>query len=303
MALLQPTLPLLRSPVDVWAAAKAALSSDSPVSLRQLLALDLAEAKRAHAMLPPTSSPIIAMAEQITLVHLNDLFCRFFVQVVDSATGEAIPESVQTVLRNIKQRQLSKDLSLAQFDREIRGVIGNTPRGTAAHALGLVLIGLWGIVVGTAPSAQAALASALAGEEIKGVGASLRSVGALREMLYPDSGLVMPAMSALPSNVVAIDKLALVCIRFIQLVSITSDSSAPRAERLMQARQVQKGAEHIRLVLSQTTFAGLDEDISLYKFDQAREKLVTVLSVIGRRAAGRTCGEDDSGVEFDMKEL
>jgi hypothetical protein len=308
LAILQPTFPLLRSPVDVWSAAKAAITTETPTALRQVLALDLDEAKRALQILPPTSSPITAMAEQITLVHLNDLFSRFFVQIVDAATasGQEVPGSVQALLHNLETRHVGNDLRHSLFDKEIRGVIAGVPRGTAAHALGLVLIGLWGLLTGPSPSAQAALASALAAEEVKGVGASLRSVGALRELLYPGSGITEPVIATLPGNAVTIDKLALVCIHFIQLLATTTPvkPTTSRVERLSESRRVQKVTSDIRLVLTQTSFVGMDEDVEIESFEKARARLVTVLSQVGRRAAGRASGADlDSGIEGDGEEL
>lgn len=308
LALLSPTLPLLRSPMDIWAAAKAAITADTPSPLRQVLALGLDEARRALHLLPPTTSPLTALAEQITLVHLNDLYSRFFVQLVDAATkdGQIIPDSVKTLLGNVDSRSLGKDLRASLFDKEIRGVVAGVPRGTAAHALGLVLIGLWGLLTGPSPNAQAALASALAAEEVKGVGSSLASVGALRELLYPGSSMMDPAIASLPSNAVTLDKLALVCISFIRLLATVSplDVSATRLERLAESRKVQKASSDIRLVLTQTTFAGMEEELEAKSFDVARERLVTVLSIVGRRAAGRATGRDeDSGLEGDVEEL
>lgn len=303
LALLQPTLPLLRSPIDVWAAAKAAISTDSPMPLRQVLALTLDEARRALHLLPVTSSPITALAEQVTLVHLNDLYSRLFVQLVDAATqnGHAVPTSVKALLENIEAQNMGKTLRSTLFDKEIRGVVNGIPRGTAAHALGLVLIGLWGILTGSSASAQAALASALAGEEISGVGASLGSVATLRELLYPGSGLAEPALTTLPSNAVTLDKLAMVCIQFIQLVATVPRES--RAERLADGRKVQKAAAQIRLVLTRTTFAGMEEEVEVKCFDEARERLVTVLAGVGRRAAGRVSRDEDSGFEGEAEDL
>lgn len=306
LALVQPTLPLLRSPIDVWAAAKAAITPETPIALRHVLALHFDEAKRAVQLLPPTPAPITAIAEQVTLVHLNDLFSRFFVQLVDGATsgGQEVPRSVKALLANLEARSVGNNLRSSLFDKEIRGVVAGVPKGTAAHALGLVLIGLWGLMAGHTASAQAALASALAAEEVKGVGSALASVGALRELLYPGSGMVEPVVAILPANAVSIDKLALVCIQFIRLLATTTAVADTRLDRLADSRKVQKATSQIRLVLTQTTFAGLDDDVEVKSFDEAREKLVTVLSTVGRRAVGRASGRDeDSGLEGDIDDL
>lgn len=308
LALVQPTLPLLRSPVDVWASAKAAITTETPIALRHVLALHYEEAKRAVQLLPPTPAPITAIAEQIALVHLNDLFSRFFIQLVDGATsgGQELPQSVKALLANLESRDVGSSLRASLFDKEIRGVVAGVPKGTAAHALGLVLIGLWGLLAGPTPAAQAALASALAAAEVKGVGSALASVGALRELLYPGSGMFDPVIASLPANAVSIDRLALVCIQFIRLLATTTavEDATTRLDRLAESRKVQKASSQIRLVLTQTTFAGLDDDVEVKSFDEAREKLVTVLSTVGRRAAGRAAGRDeDSGLEGDVDDL
>jgi len=248
------------------------------------------------------------MAEQITLVHLNDLYSRFFVLLVDSATsgGTPIPGSVKALLANLERQDIGNTLRSSLFSKEIRGVIAGVPKGTAAHALGLVLIGLWGMLTGPTLAAQAALASALVSEEVQGVGASLASVNALRDLLYPGSKPQKQIPSALPGNAVTIDKLALVCIQFIQLLATTtrSEATSSRLERLEASRRVQKATSHIRLVLTQTTFAGLVDDLEVGSFDHSREKLVTVLSSVGRRAANRAAGRDeDSGLEGNVEDL
>ena len=93
---------------------------------------------------------------------------------------------------------------------------------------------------------------------------------------------------------------------------------------------MQKATSHLRLVLTQTTFVGLAEDEEedeeseeveqtndetveengeriddeARSFLQAKERLVGVLSVVGRRAAGRaTTRDEDSGLEGDIDEL
>ena len=309
-ALIQSDFPVGWNRARVWKAAGEKLETDSPVALRTALGLPFDDALRALQLLPPTASPITAIAEQVTLVHLNDLYSGFFVRLVDASTtgGHEIPNSVKALLANLESRDMGNTLRASSFDQEIKTVIADVSKGTAAHALGLVLIGLWGLLTGPTASAQAALASALAAEEVKGVGASLASVSALRELLYPGSRIHdIPDLVALPRNAIAIDKLALVCIQYIRLLASTTAVDQSRLERLESSLLVQKAVSNIRLVLSQANFLGLDEDEvegDSTVFDEAREKMVSVLSVIGRRAAGRASGRDeDSGLEGDLDEL
>ena len=334
LALLQPELPFFRTPQAIWKSARAILPTDASPALSAVLALPLEEAFRSLEFVPKTVYPIAAIAEQITLVHINDLYSRLFVRLVD-ASAKTGATSVQNLLDNLESRDLGSSLQISAFDREIRSVIEGVPKGSAAHALGLVLIGLWGLFVGPSPSAQAALASALAAEEVKGAGRALSSVSAMLELLYPGSSTAatldgVPVV--LPANALAIDRLAFVCIEYIRLLSSAStlNSELSRLQRLEASLSVQKATSHLRLVLTQTTFVGLAEDEEedeeseeveqtndetveengeriddeARSFLQAKERLVGVLSVVGRRAAGRaTTRDEDSGLEGDIDEL
>lgn len=222
---------------------------------------------------------------------------------------------MQALLGNLESGKLGKTLSA--FEREIRGVIEGVPRGSAAHALGLVLIGLWGLFTGPTPSAQAALASALAAEEVKGNGSALASVSAMLELLYPGSSSPPPLdrfslVSSLPANALAIDRLALVCIEYIRLLTSAASLNAElsRLQRLEASQRVQKTTIHLRLIITQTDFIGLADEADqkaegeARSFENAKEKLVGVLSVVGRRATGRAVGrDDDSGIGGDLDEL
>lgn len=343
LALLQSRLPFAPSAYTTWAAAASALSNSSPAPLRHVLSLSLDEARYALSLLPPTSSPITAIAEQVTLVHLNDLYSRFFVRLINSSVsgGQHVPNSLKSLLSNLEAKNMGKDLRASLFEKEIKEVISAAAPGTSALALGLVLIGLWGTMSGPTASAQAALASALAAEEVKGVGAALSSVSALRELLYPGSSTQMtkPTLqlqTLIPDNVKAIDQLAMVCIQYINLLVSTAtlrrDEEMSRADRLARSKWVQRSVADIRLTITKTTFIGMahepisprededmdfgleqegEEDRELELEDKAdmdlqlaKERLVSVLSVIGRRATGRIAGRDeDSGFEGDSEDL
>ncbi|KAK8847641.1 hypothetical protein IAR55_005500 [Kwoniella newhampshirensis] len=346
LALLQPDLPFLRSPHQVWHAARGKLESNSPPALVTVLRLPLHEAQRCLESVNKTTSPIAAIAEQITLIHIYDLYSRFFVRLVDASTTSLISTtSISSLLSNLESCDMGSNLKSSAFDREIRSAIEGLPQGSPAHALGLVLIGLWGIFTGPTSGAQAALASALAAEEIKGAGAGLDSVPAMLELLYPGStnginaGVDRAVMAArLPHNALAVDKLALACIEYIELLTSSTVLNEPgltRLQRLEASQKVHKATSRLRLVLTQTKFVGMsDEDIiwddeeggtqvelafeveeeqywerggldsENKKFERAKERLVEVLCKVGRRAAGRASGRDeDSGLEGDLDEL
>ena len=170
-------------------------------------------------------------------------------------------------------------------------------------------------------------------------------------LLKPDVPRQSPRKVNLPENAMAIDKLALVCINLIRLISSASElnDGQSRLERLEASKMVGKAVTELRAILTQTTFIGLgdindenevavgesdfkldvvdlsgdaadcaiedDDDVDsgeqervgkggLGQFELARETLVGVLSVVGRKAAGRAMGrDDDSGLEGDLDEL
>jgi len=303
----------------LWQQARSELRDSDSAALKAVLSLPLDEANRSLALIPQTQDPITAISEQVTLVHLNDLFSRLFIQLVDATTtssGVATPASVISLANNLRAKHLGKTLSISSFDREIKSVIQGLPKGSAANALGLVLIGLWGVFTGPTPSAQAALASALAAEELQGSGTALQSVSAMLELLYPRSSTPQRPIVAIlpPQNALALDKLALVCIDYVRLLSTAHqvNQQETRLKRLEVSQKVQKATIQLRLDLTQTRFVGLDDQDLVDRadgledeersFERAKEKLVGVLSVIGRRAAGRSFGRDeDSGLE-DLEE-
>jgi hypothetical protein len=219
------------------------------------------------------------------------------------------------LLTNLEADNLGKVFQASSLDADIQGVIKGVPKGSAAHALGLVLIGLWGLFTGPTSSAQVALAVALASEQINGSGGALSSVPAMLELLYPGSAAsnnIQPVQIILPTNALSIDRLALVCIDYIRLmISFKSVNEETRLKRLEASKSVQKATSRLRMILVNTDFVGLglgsrsgrEGEVGV-EFEEAKERLVDVLSTLGRRAAGRATGRDeDSGLEGELEEL
>lgn len=292
-----------QSSQHIWAEARSKCETDTP--LGAVLALPLDEASRCLELVPPTPAPIAAIAEQVNLVHLYDLYTRFFAHLV-SATGGAT--SLPPMLANIQKSGMAGDLK--SLDREIKVILRSVPRHSTTSALSLVLLGLWGLFSGY--QSPASLVSALAEEELKGAGSSLASVSAMLELLYPGSSSPQRNASApaatVSVNAEAIDNLAMTCIGFVDLLFSSSryNSAAKGIDRLEANYRVQKESARLRLVLTQANFVGLDEDeedTSIKSFDTARQKLVAVLSTVGRRAAGRSAiNDDDSGLDDETDE-
>lgn len=278
-----------------WVEARSKCDPNSP--LAAVLALPLDEASRSLELVPPTPAPIAAIAEQINLYHLYDLYTRFFVHLVD-AVGDA--KSLPPMLQNVQKSNISTELQ--SLGREIRTVLRGMPKHSPSHALSLVLLGLWGLFSGY--SQPAVLVSALAAEEVRGEGASLSSVSAMLELLYPGSSnsYARGSASLVAANAQAIDKLAIACIGFVDLLFSSSqlNEARSRLELVEVSQRVQKEASRLRLVLTQASFVGLDdeEEEDTAAFDGARQKLVSILCSVGRRAAGRGLVRDsDSGLD------
>nr|XP_019046899.1 hypothetical protein I302_03503 [Kwoniella bestiolae CBS 10118]OCF25829.1 hypothetical protein I302_03503 [Kwoniella bestiolae CBS 10118] len=289
LALLQQDVPLLRSSTDIWREAQAKITITTPVPLATVLKLPLHEALRCAESLEKTSSPIAAIAEQITLVHVYDLYSRFFIKLVDASTRSksagTTAASVKTLLSNLESYDIGQSLKSSAFDMEVRSSIEGLPKGSAAHALGLVLIGLWGIFVKPTPSAQVALATALAAEEVQGAGKGLSSISAMLELLYPGSKDVLAVHGIdksvnegrLPKNALSIDKLALTCIEYIKLLISSNEVNDPsvnssRIQRLEASKRIQKSSSHLRLVLTQIKFIGFEETShALEEYDAEEE--------------------------------
>ncbi|WVQ79827.1 hypothetical protein IAT38_001927 [Cryptococcus sp. DSM 104549] len=343
LALLQPELPIIRTPEQIWHTAQSLVTPSTPPALATVLKLPFHETQRCLESLPVTASPIAAIAEQITLVHIHDLYSRLFIHLVEASTKSTLSSaSVHGLLADLEATNLGASLTSSAFDKEIRSVVEGVPKGSPSHALGLVLIGLWGIFTGPSPSAQAALASALAADEIHGTSSGLASTPAMLELLYPGSTASHPltpaersaAASLLSSNARAVDNLAVACIEYIQLLLSAAEASAgiTRLQRLEKSRSVQRATARLRLVLTQTKFVGMDAEVfedeedefaqvqqeegkvqqqlrgglesESEKFERAKVRLVEVLCRVGRRAAGRASGRDeDSGLEGDLDEL
>ena len=326
LALLQPRIPFTRSADTLWATARNRLQASDPAALRSVLQLPLEEAKSALALVPSTRTPLTAIAEQVALVHLSDLYSAQFCLLVDRTGGSSLAEM---------SRGLHSSHKSDGIEPELRDILQSVSRGTVAHALALVLVGISAVTSNsTSPSAQATLASNLAGEEMRGV--PLKSVGEMLELLYPGFSGTCPAPTEIGVRVSetasALDGVALACIAYIKLLvryraltsrqRFTADKDgkevggASRKERQAVSQYIAKTTAQIRVLLAkarclpQTTGNKGDSegeregDLDDGAFEEAKEKMVGALADVGRKATGRALGRDeDSGLEGDMDEL
>jgi hypothetical protein len=309
LALLQPHSSFLATPDSIWKQARASITESTPAPLITVLDTPLAEVESHLARLPISSDPLGALADQLGLLRLNDLYTRMFTMLVfASAKSEGpLPTSTKALLENLDSQAIGSELKSSAFEQEIRQTIQGLAKDTASHALGLVLIGLWGIFTGPNPSSQAALATALAGQEMTGQGANLASVSAMLNLLYPGSSTksLIPSMGA-SGNALALDRLALICIEYIKLlVASPRIGSLEKAERAEEAKQVQRITTNLRLAITQVELEGVHgQEVTDKTVLLAKERLVGVLSIIGRRARGRVnLKDEDSGLDAETDEL
>jgi hypothetical protein len=312
LALLQPTSSLLASPESVWKQARASITESTPATLAAILDIPFAEAVDHLDRLPVSPDPLGGLADQLGLYRLNDLYTRMFTMLVFASAKQngPLPTSTKALLENLDSDNIGSELKSSAFEQEIRATLQGSSKGSPSHALGLVLIGLWGIFTGPNPSSQAALATALAAEEMamssNTDGSNLASVSAMLNLLYPGSSAQTPPSSMLVSNnnALALDRLALICIEYIKLLlaSPRIAALATQVERADAAKQVQRITTNLRLAITQVDLEGVEgEDKTMLA---AKERLVGVLSIIGRRARGRADVKDeDSGVDAETDEL
>jgi hypothetical protein len=300
LALLQPTSSFLAPAETLWKQARASIDERTPASLISVLDIPLQDALEYLSILPATSDPLCEIGNQLSLVRLNDLYIRLFIKLVSSSVPEGpLPTSTKALLENLDNSKVGLDLRSSLFDQEIKTTIQSVEKGTTAHALSLVLVGLWGVFTGPTPSSQAALVSALAAEEMSGQ-SNLGSVPAMLNLLYPGSASMTPQLQT-DRNALAIDRLALVCIEYIQLLL----SSRVKKERMEASKYIQRVTTNLRLAITQTEFIGLN---GVKEVDSgymgAKERLVGVLSALSRRSRGRVMSKDiDSGLDPEIDEL
>lgn len=330
LALLQPRvrLPFTRTPDAIWQSARAHLQPSDPEALRSVLQLPYEEAKDALMLVPPTRTPLTAIAEQIALVHLSDLYSAQFVQLVQQTTATPTMQGMSRSLA-FDMGHINIPGNNDNIEAELRHILRSSARGTPSHALALVLVGISSFTSNrSSPAAQAALASSLAGEEMRGAPSSVR---AMLELLYPGFAAHGEEKLEVSETALALDGVARACIAYIGLLvkyrtisavkGSTSGSDGKyagmsRKERQEVSRYVAKTAGQIRVLLSKahcvsarTRQAGArpaqdQDEVEQGELEDAKEKLVEVLATLGRRASSRAMGRDeDSGLEGDFDEL
>ncbi|KAJ9120237.1 hypothetical protein QFC22_003137 [Naganishia vaughanmartiniae] len=154
------------------------------------------------------------------------------------------------------------------FKTRIHSVLTGVERDSEAHTLGLVLIGLWGHMVGQEPVRQRALANMLIAQQLRRADGSamcsLISVDLVLALILP--GYRSPAKTskqdirskaALSDMAQELDTIAAVCLRYVLLlrsVPLLAKSEANRQERQRSSLYVRQACLEIRVLLARPAF-------------------------------------------------
>lgn len=254
---------------------------------------------------------------------------------------ESSGTQLATLVDNMTQSTKATHAILADsaFKARIQRVLTGVERESESHVLGLVVIGLWGHLVGQEATRQRALANMLIAQQIQrsdGLIADLQSVDLLLALIVPGYKNPKPVAKRtshrLSSTAQELDNVASVYLRYLLLlrsVSQLAKSDAPRQQRLRSSIYVRQACLEIRMLLARPAFdtraetdlgmlvsadtrvssptessAHDDDDSEDADFAYQTDRLIDLMTVVGCRAASRAGGrDDDSGVEGDLEEL
>jgi hypothetical protein len=232
-----------------WAHARTLALDSLDKTLIDVLSLSFSEVKTLKSKLGPVEDPIRAIADYLTVTHLDDLATRLYISLVESRNDSG----------QVERRPLAS-LADPRYKSQIFEALVGVPKNSNAYALGLVLIGLWGVLGGQDASAQRSVANILIAGQIKGH-LDLPSVDAFLNLVAP--GYRSPA-SRSPSTpagpgVHELDTLLNVCLRYVTLVrKVALKDPAHRSA-------IYHESVAIRQLLGQPTFQRTFKDIFGYR--------------------------------------
>jgi len=249
-------------------ARKLAIDSDAR-AIHDVAAL---QPRQAHALLDrikPTSVPIEGIANQLVLEDLDRLFTQIYVRLVAASyPDQSNGTQLRVIADNLQHSSTISSLADSAFKTRIHSVLTGIERDTEAHTLGLVLIGLWGYIVGQEPVRQRALANMLIAQQLRRTDGSaiggLISVDLVLGLILP--GYKSPGATnkhesrgkANISNMAQeLDTIAAVCLRYLLLirsVPLLAKSEANRQERQRSSLYVRQACLEIRVLLAQPAF-------------------------------------------------
>ncbi|KAJ9091689.1 hypothetical protein QFC19_008980 [Naganishia cerealis] len=262
---------------SAWSVARK-LAIDSNV--RAIQDVSALSPRHAHVLLEqisPTTTPIEGIANQLVLEELDRIFTQIYVCLVTASyPDQSSGTQLRMLVDNLTRSSVISSLADSAFKTRIQSVLTGVERDSEAHTLGLVLIGLWGYVVGQEPVRQRALANMLIAQQIRqtdrsAIGA-LSSVDLVLGLILP--GYRNPAAAAskpdhrtrgkptISNMAQELDTIAAVCLRYLLLlrsVPLLAKSDATRQERQRSSLYVRQACLEIRVLLARPAFDALPE--------------------------------------------
>lgn len=330
---------------EAWIKARKIVNmQDSTRSLQDVSVLPLHEAEQWLHKVTPTRRPLEDIANQLVLEELDHVLTHLYVTLVAAtyptdSSGTHLAVLVDNMQRSTKATHAV--LAYSAFKARIQRILAGVEKESESHVLGLVVIGLWGHLVGQEASRQRALANMLIAQQIQrpdGLIADLPSVDLLLALIVP--GYKNPKSTKkrtrryLSATAQELDNVASVCLRYLLLlrsVPQLAKSDAPRQQRLRSSIYVRQACLEIRMLLARPAFdtrtetdlgvlvsagdtrassptdtadRGNDDEAEDADFATQTDRLIDLMTIVGCRAASRAGGrDDDSGVEGDLEEL
>lgn len=249
-----------------WTKAQKLIDQNDTRAIQDVCALTLSEAERWLHQVEPSMRPIEDIANQLVLEDLDHVLTHLYVSLVGASyplesSGNQLPVLVENMDRSTKATQAV--LADSAFKARIQRILTGIKKDSEAHVLGLVVIGLWGHLIGQEATRQRALANMLIAHQMKradGVG-SIQSVDLLLALVLPGyknpKNSPKPPRRQLSRTAQELDTIAAVCLRYLLLlrsVSQLAKSDAPRQQRLRSSIYVRQTCLEIRMLLAHSAF-------------------------------------------------
>ncbi|GHJ83990.1 hypothetical protein NliqN6_0392 [Naganishia liquefaciens] len=255
---------------DAWIKARKICNvQDSSRSLQDVCVLALHEAEQWLNKITPTLKPLEDIANQLVLEELDHVLTHLYVTLVAATyPHDSAGTQLAVLVDNMQSATKTTHAMLADaaFKARIQRVLAAVEKDSESHVLGLVVIGLWGHLVGQEASRQRALANMLIAQQIQrpdGLMTDLQSVDMLLALILPGyknpksikkRTTRRPRLSATAQE---LDNVASVCLRYLLLlrsVPQLAKPDAPRQQRQRSSMYVRQACLEIRMLLARPAF-------------------------------------------------
>lgn len=253
---------------DAWTKARKFIDTENQSrAIQDVSALTLPEAEGWLHQVEPTMRPVEDIANQLVLEDLDRVLTHLYVSLVAASYPVESPGNQLAVLvDNMSRSNKATHAVLADsaFKARIQRILTGVEKESESHVLGLVVIGLWGHLIGQEATRQRALANMLIAQQVQradGTIGSIQSVDLLLALILPGyknskntARRPRPKLSQMAQE---LDTIAAVCLRYLLLlrsVSQLAKPDAPRHQRLRSSVYVRQACLEIRMLLAQPAF-------------------------------------------------